>query len=238
MLIRKISRIVLSSLLVIAPIIVNAVPIPANSAIASFSSSVDLNSMAVKFDLIFESAPNFYTIDSFGRQKDAFQLYVNSNNLPVEFNTFFRAAQGEVIRDDLTIVRGGEINVNSDIRVREVVANYDSSLDPTSGGWGPIVGSELFVLNDTELTLILPLSFLKDSDGLFYYYLQTLSFGGGTDDILFGISDFTYDVVSPVPESSSVALMFIGLVVVFIGWLKEIFQILIHSKVIARSTPD
>ena len=65
-----------------------------------------------------------------------------------------------------------------------------------------------------KLSFILPLSFLKDSDGLFFYYLETFSFGANTGDTLFGISDFAFDVVSPVPEPSIVALMLIGLAVV------------------------
>lgn len=210
MVIRKISRIVLSSLLVISPSIVNAIPIPVDSPITNFSSSVDLNSMAVKFDLNFESAPDFFTTDSYGRQADSFQLFVNSGNLPVELSSFYRAAR-EVIRDDLTIIRGEEINVSSEIRVREVVANYDSSADPSSGGWGPVLGSGPFVLDDTQLTFILPLSFLKDSDGLFYYYLETYNFGGITGDTLFGVSDSDYDVASPVPIPAAFILFGSGL---------------------------
>jgi hypothetical protein len=196
---------------VISPSIVNAIAIPVDSPITNFSSSVDLNSMAVKFDLDFESAPDFFTTDSYGRQADSFQLFVNSDNLPVELNSFYRASAGETVRDDLTIIRADEIDETSQIRVREVVANYDSSTDPISGGWGPVLGSEPFVLDDTQLTFILPLSFLKDSDGLFYYYLETYSFGGITGDTLFGVSDVDYDVVSSVPIPAAFILFGSGL---------------------------
>ena len=212
MVIRKISRIVLSLLLVISPSIVSAIAIPVDSPITSFSSRVDLNSMAAKFDLNFESAPDFFTTDSYGRQADSFQLFVSSDNLPVELSSFYRASAGEVVRDDLTIVRGDEINESRAIRVREVVANYDTSSDPSSGGWGPVLGSESFVLDDTQLTFILSLSDLKDPDGLFYDYLETYSFGGITGNTLFGVSDFEYDVASPVPVPPAFILFGSGLV--------------------------
>jgi hypothetical protein len=202
---------VLSLLFVISPSIVGAIAIPVDSPITNFSSSVDLNSNAVKFDLNFKSAPDFFTIDSFGRQADSFQLFVNSDNLPVELSSFYRASAGEVLRDDLTIVRGDEIKESSQIRAREVVANYDPSTDPSSGGWGPILGSEPFVLDDTQLTFILPLSSLKDADGLFYYYLETYSFGGISGATLFGVSDFEYDVASPVPIPPAFILFGSGL---------------------------
>lgn len=211
MLIRKISRIVLSSLFVIAPSVVNAIAIPADSPITSFSSRVDLNSMAAKFDLNFDSAPDFFTTDSYGRQADSFQMFVISDNLPVELSTFYRASAGEVVRDDLTVIRGDEINESSQMRVREIVANYDFSTDPSSGGWGPALGQGPFVLDDTQLTFILPLASLKDSDGLFYYYLETYSFGGITGDTLFGVSDYEYDVASPVPIPGAFILFGSGL---------------------------
>ena len=92
-----------------------------------------------------------------------------------------------------------------------MVANYDPSTDPSSGGWGPILGSEPFVLDDTQLTFILPLSSLKDADGLFYYYLETYSFGGISGATLFGVSDFEYDVASPVPIPPAFILFGSGL---------------------------
>jgi hypothetical protein len=212
MIVKIIYRLVFFSLLATIPLSVNAIPIRAESLITQYSSNVDLTSMAVKFDLRFKNAPDFFTTDSFGRQADAFQFFVNSDALPVDQSVFYQVARGVINRNDLTIIRGSEINVSNKIRVREVVENYDTATDTSSGGWGPTTGAELFVLNDTLLTFILPLSFLKDSDGLFYYYLETYSFGSTVGNTLFGISDHTFNVVSSIPEPSGITLMVFGLI--------------------------
>ncbi len=227
MIVKIIYRLVFFSLLVPIPLSVNAIPIQAESLITQYSSHVDLTSMAVKFDLSFKKNPDFFTTDLFGRQADSFQLFVNSDSLPVDQSTFYNQARGEINRNDLTIIRGGEISVSNKIRVRDIVENYEPTTDATSGGWGPTTGAELFVLSDKLLTFILPLSVIKDSDGLFYYYLETYSFGSTVGNTLFGISDHTFNVPSPnepssIPEPSGIALMVFGLIgLIFMGKSKN-----------------
>lgn len=140
-----------------------------------WGSSINKSSQEVTFSIRFNKAPDFYTVDSFGRQADAFQYYVDVDALSSKPN------QNQVE----SIVRGGEIHVNGDIRIRDRYG-YDGT-DLNSGGWGPILGTVPYTLSDTLLSFTTPLSYLKDDDGVFTYQLLLTEYGA-TSHLVYGRS--------------------------------------------------
>src|SRR6056297_1709877 len=62
----------------------------------------DVPNGRVDFKLTYDVAPDYLTVDGFGRQKDEFQFYIDVDGIDP---TPFSASTAE------TIVRGGEINV-------------------------------------------------------------------------------------------------------------------------------
>jgi hypothetical protein len=168
---------------------------------------VSLNDLAV-FHLKFESAPDFYTTDSFDRQKDDFQFFVDADSPVANTVRFYRAAHGEGSNDGLTIVRGGEIHDGSGIVVRDIVHGYDTTHDPGSGGWGPSIDRVDFIQVGLDMIFAIPLGSLKDTDGRFYFSWMTLTYGLSTQEVLDGKS-----IVVPVrvPEPMPAALWGAGL---------------------------
>src|SRR5258708_7613266 len=69
----------------------------------------------VTFTLTFNHPPDLLTADTIGRQADSFQFFIST-----------------------TVVRGEEIHIAGDVRVRD---QSPSSGDPDSGGWGALRGS-------------------------------------------------------------------------------------------------
>lgn len=69
----------------------------------------------------FNRLPDFFTVDALERQADSFQYYIGFQSFPLNFES---------------LVRGEEIHVAGDIRVRAPIGDGG----PGSGGWGPIFG--------------------------------------------------------------------------------------------------
>lgn len=143
--------------------------------INSQSAVVNVDTQQVSFTIDFNEVPDFFSVDTFGRQADAFQYYIRPDGkLPVfEGSPYYSQLS--------TIIRGPEIFVNGDIRVRDVFPIGSS--EPNSGGWGPLRGSVPYTLNGTVLTFSSPLELIGDSDGLFSYQLLLTEFGGSTDTV-------------------------------------------------------
>lgn len=146
----------------------------ANSAQAALlinSESVvaNLDSREALFTIQFNEVPDFFTVDSAGRQADSFQYYIETDGeLPV-----FR---GSPYYSELDIIiRGEEIHVAGDIRIRDALPI--GSGGSNSGGWGLLRGSVPYTLNGTVLTFSAPLELIGDSDGLFSYRLEAYEFG-------------------------------------------------------------
>ena len=149
-----------------------------NAAFVVIDHSVDMNFLdeEVNFSITFSEFPDFFTIDSFGRQADEFQYYFDSDS----------EITGPFLDQDLAdrIIRGGEIHVEGDLRIREGLGGA-SDPDPNSGGWGSIVGSVNYSLNDRELSFTVPWDVLGEDDGEFTYALLLVEFGGSTDEVFY-----------------------------------------------------
>ena len=148
---------------------------------------VNLDAKEVLFTINFNRAPDFFTVDEFDRQADSFQYYVEADG---EFPIF----RGSPYYSELeSIIRGEEIHVAGDIRIRDVFSVGPS--EPNSGGWGNIRGSVPYSLDGTVLKFSAPLQFIGDSDGLFSYRLELYEFGGWN-----GLTNENKSTIASVPE--------------------------------------
>lgn len=163
-----------------------------------YGSTVDNLSQEVTFFIKFNEAPDFFTVDSFGRQAGEFQYYIDADALDSTPH------QNHVE----SIVRGGEIHLDGDIRIRDRYG-YDGT-DTNSGGWGPILGSVPYTLSGTLLSFTTPWSLLKDDDGIFTYQLLLTEYGS-TSDLVYGLSGESYLQPSPVPLPAAIWLFVSGL---------------------------
>ncbi|MEH1846396.1 MAG: hypothetical protein V7L25_15705 [Nostoc sp.] len=165
--------------------------------IESESAVVNLDAKEVLFTINFNRVPDFFTVDQVGRQADSFQYFIDADGeLPV-----FR---GSPYYSELeSIIRGEEIHVAGDVRIRDVFSIGAS--EPNSGGWGKIRGSVPYSLDGTVLKFSAPLEFIGDSDGLFSYQLELYEFGGISD--LLGDKKSTIASV-PEPNFALAALTF------------------------------
>ncbi len=136
------------------------------------SDSVDFDSekRTTTFDVRFSSAPDFYTLDHLGRQKNSFQYF------------FDRNLTGDLFAPspDLTIIRAEEIHVANVLRIRDSLGDDPS---PTSGGWGPIRGTVPFTLSGDDVHFIVGWSVLGQTGDHFRYGLESYEFGTVTDSI-------------------------------------------------------
>lgn len=135
------------------------------------SSSVVLNPIeqAARFDLQFNHAPDFYTLDSVGRPADSFQYFINPNwsgnpqDLQLNYGQF---------RD---VVRGDEIHSSGSLLIRD--AAIPAHPDPTSGGWGPVIAAVPFDVKGSNLTFTATFNDLRAAKGTFSYEVYTTHFG-------------------------------------------------------------
>ncbi|AUB34365.1 PEP-CTERM protein-sorting domain [Nostoc flagelliforme CCNUN1] len=156
----------------------------------SESAVVNLDAKEVLFTIDFNRVPDFFTLDQVGRQADSFQYFIDpSGELPI-----FRPPSA--YSNLSSIIRGEEINVAGDIRIRDVFSV--GPLEPNSGGWGKIRGSVPYSLDGTVLKFSAPLQFIGDSDGLFSYRLELYEFGGGG-----GNANENKSIIASVPEPTS-----------------------------------
>lgn len=156
--------------------------LPAQAALMVDYQSVEVNSTTQEalFTIGFNEVPDFLSVDEFGAQADSFQYFIDADReFPVP------GAEGLD-----TIIRGEEIHIAGDVRVRQVSGDGG----PNSGGFGPIRGSVPFNLNGSVLTFSTPLQLLGDSDGQFSYALEWYEFGSFRGRSQSGV---------PVPEPSS-----------------------------------
>ncbi|QKQ73668.1 hypothetical protein [Nostoc sp. TCL240-02] len=138
--------------------------------VQSESALVNLDAQEVSFTINFNRVPDFFTVDKFGRQADSFQYFIDpSGELPI-----FRPTTS-VYSNLSSIIRGEEIHVAGDVRIRDVFPV--GPFEPNSGGWGKIRGSVPYSLDSTVLKFSAPLQFIGDSDGLFSYRLELYEFG-------------------------------------------------------------
>jgi hypothetical protein len=149
--------------------------LPAEAAfmVLSQSAEVNLDSKSVLFQIEFNRAPDFFTtFTEYNRPADTFQYYIDADGgLPI-----FKNKIGEPYFINLeSIIRGDEIYLEGDVRIRNV-----SPSDPgfSSGGWGSIRGSVPYALSGNIFSLLVPLELIGDTDGHFSYQLYWGEYGG------------------------------------------------------------
>ncbi|MEH2139003.1 hypothetical protein [Nostoc sp.] len=155
--------------------------------VESESAVVNLDAKEVLFTIDFNRVPDFFALDQFGGQADSFQYFIDpSGELPI-----FRPPSA--YSNLSSIIRGEEIHVSGDVRIRDVFSVGPS--EPNSGGWGKIRGSVPYSLDGTVLKFSAPLQFIGDSDGLFSYRLELYEFGRWN-----GLTNENKSTIASVPE--------------------------------------
>ena len=130
--------------------------------------SNDAARRVTSFELIFNQAPDFFTVDEFGRQRHAFQYYIDTKAAPPPVP--------ELPSPGLDLViRGGEI-----ARTGELVLRLAGGGDGEQG-WGRVLAQVPFVLHGNGLGFTVPWSALGETDGRFSYGLLLLDQGAATD---------------------------------------------------------
>lgn len=155
---------------IVALVLLSSIAWSAKAEFTFLSESAVFNpsNQEVVFTIVFNQAPDFFTIDSNGRQANSFQYYiVGDPNLP--YPSKFDA-----------IIRGEEIHITSNvIRIRNSPPT-DSS--PEAGGWGSIRGTVPYKIKGNVLTFSTPLQLISNQsrDGHFDYELESYQFGTST----------------------------------------------------------
>ena len=146
------------------------VPVTA-SAVTVLSRSVlaDPFTNTLHFSITFSAAPDFYTVDGAGRQKDEFQFFVRYGTSDPPFSPY---------GNPQVLVRSGEVHTTGQLTVVDAQP-YGAG----PGGWGPIRGTTPFNLSGQTVTFSMPWSLLGDADGHFQYVLLVVSFGGTTSPV-------------------------------------------------------
>lgn len=149
-----------------------------------------LGSDMVTFQLVFDSHPDFFTLDQYGRPVDEFQFDISPGpSVPHDFSGIS------------TIIRGGEMHINDDIRFRGTGPGVDL---PVSGGWGAIRSSVSFTLSGNMLTFSAPDGVIgaDPNTGAFGYILSFVHDGGAT-----GQPNFYGEFGAPVPDTIGFAFL-------------------------------
>jgi len=149
--------------------------VPSTNVIRGHKCLTDPKRGVAAFKIRFAQPPDFFTLDDLGVPATSFQYFVEAGARPSGVGDFYSAAAGEADASSKTLLRGEEIHVDGDLRVRGIVPGWD---EPGSGGWGPIVGAVDYSLVDATLSFEVPLSMLKDAgDGVVWYLLEGYNHG-------------------------------------------------------------
>jgi len=161
--------------------------------VLSHSAQYDTGTQQVFFTIVASSPPDFFTVDEHGRQKNAFQFYLN-------IDPTMSAPSGPWER----IVRGGEIYINGDLRMRNPY--LPAAPGEPSGGWGPIVEVVPYSLVGTKVTFAYSYESLGTTTGAFAYQVLGVVYGASTGPLQNGES-------VPIPGPGAPVLL-LGLTVV------------------------
>lgn len=145
----------------------------------------------VLFELEFNLAPDFHTVDPLGNQAESFQLHLDT--LPGN-----NGWGGTSPYPWETIIRGSEIHKEDDIRVRDHTGA--PSTNPASGGWGRVAGAVPYDLSGHLLEFTVPYSVLGTTTGEFPYLLELYRYGQWTGITYTGQS-------APIPSPAGAAVL-------------------------------
>ena len=137
--------------------------------IVSHVEHYDAATQTFHFSITLNGPPDFFTVDEFGRNKDAFQYWITWALHPSD--PFYPYLTPDVL------IRGGEINTAGGIPIRDRTGDGG----PNSGGWGPIRGVVPYQLIGSTITFDVPQAMLGDPDSRFSYYLGVVLYGATTD---------------------------------------------------------
>ncbi|MHC5938115.1 hypothetical protein [Nostoc sp.] len=155
--------------------------------VESESAVVNPDAKEVLFTVNFNQVPDFFTVDKFNRHSNSFQYFIDPDGeLPI-------LNASPIYSNFSSIIRGEEIPIAGDIRIRDVFSVGAS--EPNSGGWGKIRGSVPYSLDGNVLKFSAPLQLIGDSDGLFSYQLLLTEFGAWN-----GITNENKSIIDSVPE--------------------------------------
>lgn len=152
---------------------------PERFAIVSESATVDPIRRQVEFELLFNQAPDLFTVDEFGRPAKSFQYEINPDYTGSPFEDPLASLRA--------IVRGDEVRAAGKLRVRN--ANTTPDPDPIAGGWGGLRGAvplEIEPLDGGDgawLRFTASYDLLKETEGVFAYRVFTTEFGETTSRI-------------------------------------------------------
>jgi hypothetical protein len=145
-----------------------AMPARAGIHIVSDDANVDRSAGVARFHVRFDSAPDLWTVDEFGRVADSFQYEIDGN---------WNAPLGLPPQGLDSVVRGDEIHVADALRIRDARFGITPDPDPDAGGWGAVKATVPFSLKGSELRFEAPLAAIGDDDGYFAYRLFTTEYG-------------------------------------------------------------
>jgi hypothetical protein len=151
-----------------------AAPARAGLRIVEQGVSVDATARRAAFRATFDSPPDLFTRDEFGRLADSFQYEIDADG---------PASAEAPVGDVDAVVRGDEIDAAGALRVRAAGEGVEPDPDPIAGGWGPVRTAVPFNLDGAELSFEVPLADLGDTDGKFSYRLFTVEFGLTVDQV-------------------------------------------------------
>lgn len=136
--------------------------------VVSRTVDVDKAAEVVRFEVVYDRAPDFQTVDAEGRPADSFQFHLDTA-------TGNQGILGISPYPWEAIVRGDEIHLKGDLPVRDHTKSPSS--DPASGGWGPVVGSVAYSLSGERMTFDVPFSMLSTPDGVLAHSLEVYRYG-------------------------------------------------------------
>ncbi len=185
----------------------------------SYSSTAHLDTQQASFHVKLDRTPDFLTVDDGFRQADSLQFWVDVSR-PSPYQQANDALYGLTPPGNQSVISFREIPVTGQLDVIGV-RPLSEDVPRDRGGWGSIMGSLSYSLSpDHELSLSLPLSWLRDGDGTFYYTFATLKYGE-LSAFYSGISGESHDPamadafeIPAVPEPSAWFLALAG-----VGWV-------------------
>jgi hypothetical protein len=180
----------------------------------SYSTSVDNVAGTASFQVKFDSRPDFYTVDHVFRQADSVQFWVDAVARD-PMTRAYNVLDGKLTTHSQNVISFHEIPSTNQLQIIWVAPLTEPG-PRSSTGWGFVAGSVDYSLTtDNVLSFEVPLSLLRDTDGIFYYDFATYQYGGGGIPVFTGASSISYDTpvlyAPPVPEPGISWLMMGGM---------------------------